>query len=56
MLPSTAADLCELASSRIGALLVCAHKQDVWIVIEDVMCAIAMMDIIVKDHDLQYIR
>ncbi len=29
VLPSTAADLCELASSRIGALLVCAHKQDV---------------------------
>ncbi len=52
MLPGTAAHLCELASPRVGALLVRAHKQDVWVIIEDVMCAIAMMDIIVKDHDL----
>ena len=48
-------NLCQLACAGIAALLVSAYKQDVGIIIEDVMCAIAVMDVIIKDQHLHHV-
>ena len=55
MLPTSAANLRQLACARIAALLVSADEQDVGIIIEDVMGAIAMMDVIVENEHLHHI-
>ena len=52
MLGVSTAHLAELASARIGALLVRADKQNIWVIVKDVVCAIAVMHVIVKDHYL----
>lgn len=52
MLAGAAAHLSELATARIGSLLMCADEQDVRVIIEDVVSAVAVMHVIVKDHNL----
>ena len=52
VLCSCSAHFCQLACAGVGALLVAAHKQDAGIIVEDVMRAVAMMYIVVKNHHL----
>lgn len=55
MLSIPRSNLCQLACARIAALLVSANEQDVGIIIEDVMRAVAVMDIVIKDQHLHHV-
>ncbi len=52
-LPAARTYICQLACAWVGALLMCAHKENILVLIEYIVCAVAMMHIKIKNHDLQ---
>ncbi len=52
-LAAAGAYICQLACAWVGALLMCAYKQNILVLIEYIIRPVAMMHIKVKNHHLQ---